>query len=178
MAIERTLVLIKPDGVERGLTGEIISRFERAGIRLIEMRLLTPSADLAAAHYPSDIGWLSSVGQKTLDDYAARGASALDALGTENAEEIGRSIKGRLTTYLSSGQVVALVLEGNRVVESVRKMVGATIPTMAVPGTIRGDYSLDSPDIAEAEGRPVRNLIHASGAVDEAQTEIALWFGA
>ncbi len=177
MAIEKTLVLVKPDGVERGLVGEILGRFERMGLTIEAMNLLIPTRELADAHYPSDDGWLSAVGNKTLEDYAARGFDASLELGTSDPIAVGRQIKARLTTFLTSGKVVALVLEGNRAVESVRKVVGATLPTASPMGTIRGDFSTDSPDAAAAEGRPVKNLVHASGNVEEAVAEIELWFG-
>jgi nucleoside-diphosphate kinase len=175
--MERTLVLVKPDGVRRHLVGAILQRFEQLGLDIVEAQLLTPSTELADAHYPSDVEWLSAVGNKTLADFAERGQEPTSVLGTADPVEVGRTIKGRLTTYLTSGPVLAIVLQGNRSVEIVRKVVGATLPTSAAPGTIRGDYSIDSPDVAEREGRPIHNLIHASGNVTEAEHEIWLWFG-
>lgn len=174
---DTTLVLIKPDGVRRGLVGEILLRFERVGLEVVDLRMLQASVELAEAHYPSDSEWLSSVGQKTLDDYRARGIDPKFALGTDNPEDVGRSIKRRLTSYISGGRVVAIVLRGNRAVDIVRKMIGATIPIAAVPGTVRGDFSMDSPDLAESEARPIHNLVHASGTAAEAEREIELWFG-
>jgi nucleoside-diphosphate kinase len=175
--LEKTLVLIKPDGVQRGLVGEILGRFERLGLKIEELRLMQPSRQLAANHYPSDDEWLASVGEKTLADFESRGLDASELLGTSDALAIGSEIKSRLTEYLTSGHVVAIVLSGNRAIEVVRKVVGATIPTQAAPGTIRGDFGNDSPDVAQAEGRPVRNMIHASGNSTEAESEIELWFG-
>lgn len=175
--MEKTLVLIKPDGVQRGLVGEILARFERLGLTIEELEMTRPSRQLADDHYPSDSAWLASVGEKTLSDFEGQGFDAAELLGTSDAFAIGSEIKARLTEYLTSGNVVAVVFSGNRAVEVVRKIVGATIPTQAAPGTIRGDFGNDSPDVAQAEGRPVRNMIHASGNPVEAEAEIRLWFG-
>ncbi len=116
------------------------------------------------------------MGGKTLEDYANRGMSTMDSLGTEDAVEIGRMVRTWLTEFLLSAPMVPMVISGNRAIETVRKVVGNTLPVAAAPGTIRGDYSSDSPDLANSERRPVRNLIHASGDPEEAEREIALWF--
>lgn len=175
--MQRTLIILKPDAVGRNLVGQVLARFEAAGLSIVELNMLTPPAELIAAHYPTDDTWLSIVGGKTLEDYEKQGTDPVAALGTADAVEIGTLVKQWLVEFMSSGPVVAGVLEGNRAIESVRKMVGATLPISADPGTIRGDYSTDSPDLANAEKRPVKNLIHASGDADEAAREIELWFG-
>lgn len=175
-SIERTLVLIKPEGVQRQLVGRIISRFEEAGLTIDNMLLLTASEELLAKHYPSDAEWLSVVGQKTLDAYQTYGIDPKIEFGTDDPLTIGKEIKGWLVSHMASGPIIAIVLKGNRAIRAVRKMVGNTIPLFAEPGTIRGDFSLDSPDLANPEKRPVQNLIHASGSVEEAQIEISLWF--
>lgn len=175
--MERTLVILKPDAVSRGLTGQILARLESAGLAVAELRMLTPDADMIAKHYPSDDEWLAIVGGKTLEDYERQGLDAQVVLGTRDSVEIGRMVKRWLVEFMASGSVVVAIVEGNRAIEAVRKLVGATLPIMADPGTIRGDYSTDSPDLANAEKRPVRNLIHASGDPEEAEREISLWFG-
>ena len=175
--MEKTFVLLKPDAVARGLVGRIVSRFEDAGLHLEAARALTPSRDLIVRHYPDDLDWLTAVGGKTLESYAADGLDPAADLGTNDPEAIGRLVKGWLVDYISSGPVVAMIWRGNRVVSQVRKLVGHTLPSHAVPGTIRGDFSSDSAELANREGRPVRNLIHASGDPEEAAREIALWFG-
>lgn len=175
--MEKSLIILKPDAVERALVGEILTRFERAGLRFERLELLTPSRDLVAQHYPDDDEWLSSVGQKTLDAYEERGIDVNRELGTNSPAEIGKMVKSWLVDFLSSGPVVAVVVVGNRAIESVRKLIGATLPVAAAPGSIRGDFSTDSPEFANAEGRPIKNLIHASGDAVEAAREIALWFG-
>lgn len=174
--IEKTLVILKPDAYARGLTGEIIARFERCDLSLEQLRISAGENETLDNHYPRDEGWLGSVGQKTLDDLQRVGLSVMEQLGTEDAVAIGRIVRGWLIDFMQSGPIVPMIISGNRAVEKVRALVGATLPIMAQPGTIRGDYSSDSADIANSEGRPVRNLIHASGDLDEAARELKLWF--
>ena len=174
--MERTLVIVKPDGVERGLVGSVLARFEATGLRIRQLEMRVPSREIVSAHYPSDDAWLRTVGSKTLEDYASKNVDPISKLGTSDSLEIGRRVKGWLVDFMSSGPVVVVVLEGNRSIDAVRKLVGATLPVLAAPGTIRGDFSTDSPDLANDEQRPVRNLIHASGDADEAEREIKLWF--
>jgi nucleoside-diphosphate kinase len=173
---DRTFVLVKPDGVGRGLVGEILGRLERAGLQISQLRVVTPEPSLVENHYPSDDGWLATVGGKTLDDYQSQKIDPVSALGTSDPVEIGRQVKTWLVEFLCSGPCVAAVIEGHRAVENVRRLVGATLPVTAAPGTIRGDYAVDSPKAANAEARPVRNLVHASGEPSEAEYEISLWF--
>jgi nucleoside-diphosphate kinase len=173
---ERTLAVVKPDGYERGLTGAILARFEQRGLVIEEIRVSRNEAQIIEDHYPRSEDWLATVGGKTLDDYVRLGLSAKERLGTDDAVEIGNMVRKWLVDFLLSGPVVPMVISGNRAIETVRKIVGATLPVTAAPGTIRGDYSSDSPDLANSETRPVLNLIHASGDPDEAAREIKLWF--
>jgi nucleoside-diphosphate kinase len=173
---ERTLVIVKPDAYLRGLTGEILARLEQRGLVIETIRISRNEKETVGDHYPRSKEWLETVGGKTLEDYARLGVSAKDRLGTDDAMEIGQMVRNWLTEFLLSAPVVPMVISGNRAIETVRKIVGHTLPVMAAPGTIRGDYSSDSPDIANDEQRPVRNLIHASGDPEEAEREIALWF--
>ncbi len=177
MAMERTLILVKPDGVRRGLVGEILSRFERAGLEIVALRLIQADVERIERHYPSSQAWLESVGLKTKEAYEREGLDARDLLGTAEPAAIGCIVKSWLAAYMTEGPVAAAVLSGNRAVEQVRKMVGHTFPNASAPGTIRGDFSTDSPEIANAEKRSIHNLIHASGSAEEAADEIALWFG-
>ena len=174
--MERTFVMVKPDGVERGLVGEIIATFERAGLRIVRLRMVRATRELVQKHYPDTEEWLSIVGGKTIEGYEEIGLNAKAELGTDDAVEIGKMVKGWLVDFITSGDVVAMVLEGNAAVRNVRRIVGATIPVKADPGSIRGRFSLDTPDAANREKRPVKNLIHASGEVEEAKFEIGLWF--
>ncbi|MEX1997241.1 MAG: nucleoside-diphosphate kinase [Candidatus Andersenbacteria bacterium] len=171
MAIERTLALIKPDGVQRGLIGEIICRFERAGLKIVGMKLVWVDKQLVAEHYTADQAYLESVGQKALDSAKDRGATL-----SETALEIGQRVRESNMRYLSIGPVLALVLEGNTAVQTVRNIIGGTNPLSADIGTIRGDLTIDDFSQADKESRSVRNLMHASGDTKEAEREIALWF--
>lgn len=175
--MERTLIILKPDAVSRGLVGEIIGRFERVGLELERLELRQADPNLVEQHYPEDPSWLATVGSKTLEDYDRQGLDPVVQLGSSDAIEIGRMVKQWLVEFMTSGPVVVGVLRGNRCVESVRKLTGSTLPVLADPGTIRGDLSTDSPDAANAERRPIRNLLHASGDLAEADREIKLWFG-
>lgn len=173
---ERTLVIVKPDAYERGLTGIILARLEQRGLKVEAMRVSRNEKETVEDHYPRSEEWLGIVGGKTLADYASLGKSTKDVLGTEDAVEIGRMVRTWLTEFLLSAPMVPMVISGNRAIETVRKIVGHTLPVSAAPGTIRGDYASDSPDLANTEQRPVHNLIHASGDPEEAAREIALWF--
>ncbi len=173
---ERTLVFLKPDGVQRGLVGEVVGRFERAGLKLVGMKMLWPDRALLDRHYPRDEDFLRTIGGKTKDAFTTYSLDVKKETGTDDPLEIGRQVRGWLIDYVSSGPVVAFVLEGIHAISAVRKLVGDTLPYRAVPGTIRGDMSVDSPTVANLMKRPVRNLIHASGSVEEAASETPLWF--
>lgn len=169
--MEQTLVILKPDAVMRGLTGEILTRFERAGLKPIAMKMVYASEALAGDHYADDEAWLTSVGEKTLKAYEKKGTPM-----SRTALEQGQMVRQWLIQYMQMGPIVLFVLEGHNAVAHVRKVVGPTAPSDAAPGTIRGDYSFESYAMADSLERPVQNLIHASGAVDEAKREIAVWF--
>ncbi|GMR19134.1 MAG: nucleoside-diphosphate kinase [Patescibacteria group bacterium] len=173
---ERTVVVFKPDSVGRGLVGEVLSRFERAGLRIVGSKTVTVTEGFVAKHYPDKVDFLRSMGMKTLENYAEYGLDPLKELGTDDPVKIGRRIRRWNMEFLSRGSVIAFVLEGNHAVKNVRRLVGKTIPTTAESGTIRGDYSVDSSILANREKRAVHNLVHASGTVEEAQEEIKLWF--
>jgi len=173
---EETLVVIKPDGVARGLTGRIIDQFQDAGLELTKLELRRATADLIEQHYPDDEEWLGSVGGKTLADYERLGMEPSEYFGVVDPVEIGRVIKSWLVDYLTQGPVVAMVLRGNEAISRVRKLCGNTVPAMADPSTIRGRFSSDSAAAANAEKRPIHNLVHASGNLEEANHEISLWF--
>lgn len=170
--IEKTLVLIKPDGVQRALVGEILSRFERVGLKIVAMKLIHSDPAKADEHYANDDAWLLAVGEKQITSAKQRGEST-DHL---NPMEIGKRIQGTLTSYITMSPIVAIVLEGHGAVRLVRKLVGGTNPADSPPGTIRGDYTLDSYPLADGSNRSLQNLIHASGTVEEAQREINIWF--
>ena len=145
--IQRSLVLLKPDALQRGITGEIITRFERVGATIVGLKLLVSEKDTAGKHYTEDL-----------------------------AQRRGEKVRQMMIDMLTSGPIVAICLEGVEIVEIVRKMIGATEPKSAAPGTIRGDYAHVSFAHADDKGIGIFNLIHASGSPEEAETEIAVWF--
>lgn len=173
---ERTVVVFKPDSVERGLVGEILARFERAGIRIVGSKTVKASKPFIGLHYPDKEEFLRRVGEKTIQEYGDAGLDPKQELGTLNPLELGKQIREWSVEYLAEGPVIAFVLEGPQAVKIIRKMVGALSPSTSAPGTIRGDYSVDSSFVANRERRSIRNLIHASGNPEEAQEEIKLWF--
>lgn len=174
---ERTVVLLKPDAVKRGIVGELLSRFERAGLKIVAIKMVWVTQDVVKKHYPeAREEFLRGMGEKTLKTYEEYGKDAGEELGTKDALEIGRLVNSWNIEFLQSGPIVAVLLEGHNAVSNVRQMVGNTLPSFAQPGTIRGDYSLDSPILANQRKRAVRNLIHASGTIEEAKYEGELWF--
>lgn len=169
---EQTLIIIKPDGVQRSLVGEIISRFERVGLKLIGIKMLVPTEALIEKHYLIHPEWRKITGEKTIEAYKKKGKKPPH----EDPYKVTEIILNNLKKYMTSGPVIAMVWQGIHAVGIVRKLVGGTEPMTSDVGTIRGDYTLDSYEIADLDGRSVRNLIHASGSTEEAQKEIALWF--
>lgn len=170
--MEQTLVLIKPDGVQRGLVGEILGRFERAGLKITAMKMVHPSHEDVDKHYALTEEWMKGVYEKAKAKYDASG----QAFPFADHVAYGTEIKNGLVEFLKSAPIIALVLEGEKAVPLVRKLVGATEPASSAPGTIRGDFALDTYALANGQNRPVRNLIHASGTTEEAQNEIKVWF--
>ncbi|HBI25920.1 MAG: Nucleoside diphosphate kinase [Candidatus Wolfebacteria bacterium GW2011_GWC2_39_22] len=172
MTKERTLVVVKPDGVQRSLIGEITGRFERVGLKLVGIKMLVPTKDFIETHYTIDPEWRRITGEKTIKSYKEKGQTP----PSEDPLEITGVILKNLMTFMTSGPVVAMVWEGVHAVKIVRKLVGSTEPLSSDVGTIRGDYVLDSYQLSDKDGRAIRNLAHASGTVDEATKEIDLWF--
>ena len=169
---ERTLVVIKPDGVQRGLIGEIIKRYERSGLKLVGLKIMIPKENMIEKHYSLDPEWKKNVGTKAIESAKKKGESAR----SEDPIEMGEFVLGALKKYLSSGPVVAMVWQGMNSVGIVRKITGGTEPLTSDVGTIRGDFTIDSYKMGDTDNRAVRNLIHASGSPEEAQGEIELWF--
>jgi nucleoside-diphosphate kinase len=175
--MEKSLVIIKHDAVNRGLMGKIITRFEQVGLKIVAMEFLQSTEDMGKGHYPTTEEWFRKVGERTLNDYMKRELDPIEELGTKDPIEIGKLVKQWNVDYLTHGPVLALVFEGPGAVPVIRKLVGDTIPAKALPGTIRGDFGLDNIELANKFQRPLYNLIHASGEVSEAEAEILLWFG-
>lgn len=169
---ERTLVIIKPDGLQRNLVGEIISRYERVGLKLVAMKMMIPSADLIEKHYTLDPDWIRIAGEKSIKNAKEKGHPVI----SEIPIEVGNIVLNSLKKYLTSGPIISMVWEGVHAVAIVRKMTGTTEPLSSDVGTIRGDFVLDSYQLSNHDGRAIRNLVHASGSPKEANDEIKHWF--
>lgn len=169
---EKTLVIVKPDGVQRSLIGEIIKRYEQCGLKLVALKMLIPSRELSLSHYSTDPDWAFKTGTKTFDGYKAKGLP----LPGKDPIIFAEAMRKTLVNYLSSGPVVTMIWQGMNAVGIVRKITGSTEPLTSVPGTIRGDYTIDSYTAADTDKRAVRTIIHASATVEEAKQEIPLWF--
>ncbi len=170
---EKTLVLIKPDGVQRALAGEILSRFERVGLKIVALKFVLATPDQAYRHYVKNEAEIEALGKRSIEGKKKSGIEV-----TEDPKSLGKKIIDRLVAFLSAGPVVAIVLEGNHSVAITRKLIGSTEPLQSDVGTIRGDYTVDSYSLADygGEGRAVRNLVHASANPEEAEYEIKVWF--
>lgn len=173
---ERTFMLVKPDGVKRGLVGEVLGRLEKRGLKIIALKMVWPTAEHINEHYPSHDEWFNSVGARTSEFFQKKNINVKDHFNTEEHKEIGRQVKGWLAEYLTASPVVAMIIEGMHAITTVRKLVGHTYPIEALPGTIRGDFSVDTPSAANIEKRVVKNIVHASGNEEEAAHEIEHWF--
>ncbi len=175
--MERTLVVLKPDAVQRGIMGDIITRFEKVGLKIIGAKMFVPSKELLDKHYPVDrTEFIAGMGQKTIDNSKELGIDVTKQFGHEDPYKIGLQLQQWLVEFMQSAPALAIVLEGPHAIEIVRKIRGHTLPSKAMPGTITGDYSFDSSSLANGTNRPIRNLVHASGNAEEAEFEIGLWF--
>lgn len=175
---EKTVVMVKPDGVKRGLVGEIVRRIEQRGLKVIALQMFRPTPEQMDVHYPKDRDWITNLGRNTARAYEEyKIPSTLKAdYGTDDLYEIGVMVRKWLIDFMISGPLVKMVVSGLHAIAMVRKIVGPTIPSFAEMGTIRGDFSVDSPALANAQRRAVHNLAHASGNTEEAAHELALWF--
>jgi len=169
---ERTLVIIKPDGIQRTLVGEIIKRLERVGLRMMALKMVSPSEEIIEKHYTLDPNWRRITGEKTIKSYKEKGLPP----PSEDPLEITTRILAGLKKYMTSGPIIAMVWQGAHSVKIVRKIVGSTDPLSSDVGTIRGDFVLDSYQMSDEDGRSLRNLIHASGSPEEAEMEVNYWF--
>lgn len=175
--MEQTFVMVKPDGVKRGLTGEVLKRFERSGLKLVAIKMLEPSLEALHKHYKTtEEDTILRLGGKTLATYEKYGRDAKADFGTNDPKDLGKLVVEWVMKYMQSGPVVAMVVEGRHAVDNVLSLVGPTMPVAAPGGTIRGDFSTDSAAYANIERRGVMNIVHASGSIEEAKFEIPLWF--
>lgn len=174
LAKEKTLIIVKPDGVQRSLVGEIMGRYEKVGLKLVAIKMLIPTEEFATKHYYEVGGdeWIENVGKKARAAYEKKGLKS----PYKNNKENGWAVLKANAKYLSAGPVVCMVWEGYQAVELSRKITGITNPLGADVGTIRGDLTLDSYPLADIDQRAIRNLLHASGNAEEAEKEIKIWF--
>lgn len=168
---ERSLVIIKPDGIQRSLVGEIITRFERVGLKMVAMKMIVAQDDQVWTHYNKKDEWFQAKGENMIQNRKDAGLPV-----DKEAIEYGRDIIGVLVKYMTASPVIVMVLEGNAATTVVTKIVGDTAPTAADIGTIRGDLAIDSFQIANIDERGVRNLIHCSEDPSEAERETKIWF--
>ncbi|PIR38593.1 MAG: nucleoside-diphosphate kinase [Candidatus Zambryskibacteria bacterium CG10_big_fil_rev_8_21_14_0_10_42_12] len=168
---ERTFVIIKPDGIQRSLVGEIIRRFERTGLKLVAMKFTQAAEETLWTHYNKDDAWFTSKGERIVADRTEAGLPI-----EKEVIDYGKDIIRALIKYMTAGPVVMMVWEGNQAVGVIKKLVGSTEPLTSDVGTIRGDLTVDSYAICSVDDRAVRNLIHASDSYEDAQKEISLWF--
>ncbi len=168
---EKTFVMIKPDGIQRSLIGEIISRLERTGLKFIAFKFFIPRKDQCWKHYDKNDVWFKEKGENIIKDLTKAGMPI-----KKEAIEYGKDIIRQLASFMTSGPVLAMALEGNQAVGIIKKIVGGTEPLTSDVGTIRGDLTLDSYALAGIDERAVRNLIHCSDKAEEAERELKIWF--
>jgi nucleoside-diphosphate kinase len=168
---ERSLVLLKPDTVQRSLVGELIKRFENTGLKISAMKMIVPTEAQLLTHYNKDDAWYQRKGEGIVTELIAQGQEI-----TKEPMEYGKDIIRTIVRYMTAAPVVAMILEGNKAVSVVTKIVGSTEPSTSDVGTIRGDYTVDSYSHATFENRAVRNLVHQSESPEEAEREIVIWF--
>ncbi len=173
---EKTLILIKPDGVKRGLIGEIIRRIEQRGLKIIALKMFQATREQIDNHYPKNQEWVNRLGEKTLGTYKKYGLNSIKELGTDKPGEIGEMVREWIIDFMVSGPLVKMAIQGVHAIDMVRKICGNTLPNLADMGTIRGDYSVDSPALANAGKRGVHNIIHASETLEESAHELEYWF--
>lgn len=167
--MERTLVLIKPDGMEKKLTGTVIAAFEKDGLKLVAIKMLKARKRLLVQHYPDSMA--QTLGEKSKASYLKKGKEF-----TQDTTVFGMKVLKRLRKFIGSAPVIAMVLDGENAVARVRQIIGGTEPATAGEGTIRQTYSDDSYERADSEKRPIKNIVHASGTIEEAEKEVKIWF--
>jgi nucleoside-diphosphate kinase len=169
---ERTLVIIKPDAIQRSLIGEVTKRYERLGLKLVGLKMVSPNKEDIVKHYTLDPQWRLKTGEKTIKSYVDKGEKP----PIDDPYKVTEVLLEKLSRYMTRSPVIVMVWEGMHAVEIVRKITGSTEPLTSDVGTIRGDYMIDSYKISDFENRSVRNIVHASGSASEAQKEIEHWF--
>jgi len=173
---ERTLIILKPDALKRGLVGKVIETFENVGLKLMSAKMLRPDKEVIKNHYPGTSEWLKEMGEKTLSSFKQSGDDVQKIFKTDDPEKLGQFIYDRLIKYWMEGPIVVMVWQGPNAVIVARKLRGQTIPALADAGTLLAQYSFDSSPLSSSLDRVVKTFIHASGITDEAEREIKYWF--
>lgn len=168
---EQTLVILKPDAIQRSLMGTIIARIENTGLKFVAMKMLLPTADQCWTHYNKNDEWFMKKGTRIVEDRKAQNLPI-----EKEAMDYGKDIIKSNVDFFTSGPVLAFIVEGNQSVAIVKKIVGGTEPTTSDVGTIRGDLTVDSYALSSIDNRAVRNLVHCSDSPEEALREIPIWF--
>jgi len=175
---EKTVVLIKPDGVKRGLIGDIINRIEKRGLKIISLEMFQATEQQIDSHYPKGEKWIRRLGEKTLSNYKKYGGDIIEEFGTDDSMELGKFVRSWLISYMTSGPMIKIIVQGIHAIDMVRKIVGGSMPSQADMGTIRGDFSVDDATAANKDKRAIHNIIHASETPEEAEHELGFWFAA
>lgn len=174
--LEKTLLIIKPDAVKRGLIGTIIETFETVGLKLMAAKMVKPDEKVIKNHYPGTPEWIKEMGEKTLASFKQSGADPKKQFETEDPMKLGQFVCDRLIKYWQEGPIVVMIWEGPDAVTIARKLRGHTIPLLAQTGTLHSTYSFDSSTLSAGLDRVVKTFVHASGTVEEAEREIEYWF--
>ncbi len=174
--MEKTLIIIKPDAVKRGLIGTVIETFEKVGLKLLTAKMVKPDTKVIKNHYPGTPDWMREMGQKTLASFKESGVDVKTKMGTDDSLKLGQFVYDRLIKYWSEGPIIVMVWEGPDAVAVARKLRGHTIPLLAQTGTLHSTYSFDSSALSSGLDRVVKTFVHASGSKDEAEREIKYWF--
>lgn len=177
LPIEQTLIVIKPDAVQRGLIGVIFETLENIGLKLLAAKMVKPEQEVIEKHYPGTPQWLIEMGKKTIASFKETGMNLKSVFKTGHPEHLGQFVYQRLIEYWLEGPIIVSVWQGPHAIKIARKIRGHTIPSLAQPGTIHARYSYDSSVLSSQVNRVVKTFIHASGDKKEAEREIKYWFG-
>jgi len=175
--IDRTLIIIKPDALQRGLVGTIFETLENVGLKLLAAKMVRPDEQVIKNHYPGTPEWIQEMGEKTLASFKQSGLNTKEKMKTDDPNKLGQFVYERLIKYWREGPIIVSVWEGPGAVAVARKLRGHTIPLLSDPGTIHANYSLDSSPLSAGLDRVVKTFVHASGSTEEAEREIKYWFG-
>ncbi|GAI20659.1 unnamed protein product [marine sediment metagenome] len=168
---ERTLIAVKPESIQRQIVGQLITKFERRGLKLLACKLVAPTKEQVKKHYPDDEAWYVSSVTKTWENYKKRGIEP-----NATPVELAKRTRRRLIDHLTDRPLLLMVWQGPHAIDLGRKTAGSTNPLEADIGSIRGDYSTESYELADGIRRAIHTLVHASGSVKEAEKEIKIWF--